>query len=345
MRTRGAILIVTSVLVLAAGVALLLRHRGGSEPLIPGEPRPQVPGRLMSVSVGDALVNGVGVGFTTYCEFDASVIVRDGVVTRVREQGDRPAVKVGDRVANPPTQGWVGLDADVREVEFDLGAYWGSDGLLYIGCAPESVIYYLDGRQARVGDQMPEPERSDTEVLRDMIGGSGKVVVGTVIGLTGTIQHDLAGDTPGEPPVTIPYLSMTIQPVRWLWPKDMPVEKSLTVLFPFGLERGEEMVPGATYLLFLSDRASYGGPGLTNTLARFRVLDDGRVAPNAFVAYSGIEAVTGVTLEEMLAAKSAPDPQAALMALGRLTIDEVAAKIEAAIAEGPLPVQTPHPGS
>lgn len=344
MRKRDAILIATLVMVLAAGVVLLLDGTGGSEPLIPGEPRPQMPGRLMSVSVGDAVVNGVGVGFTTYCEFDASVIVRDGVVTRVREQGDRPAVKVGDRVADPPTQRWVGLDADVREVDFDLGVYWGSDGLLYIGCAPESVIYYQDGRQARVGDQMPEREKSDTEVLRDMIEGSGKVVVGTVTGLTGTIHRDFAGDNSGEPPVTIPYLSMTIQPVRWLWPKDMPVEKSLTVLFPFGLERGEEMVPGATYLLFLGDSASHGGPGLTSTLNRFRVLEDGRVAPNAFVVHSGIEIVSGVTLEEMLAAKSAPDPQAALMALGRLTIDEVAANIEAAMAEGPLPVQTPHPG-
>lgn len=345
MRKRDAILIVTLVVVLASGVALVLRHRGGSEPLIPEEPRPQVRGRLMSVSVGDALVNGVGVGFTTYCEFDASVIVRDGVVTRVREQGDRPAVKVGDRVANPPTQRWVGLDADVREVDFDLGVYWGADGLLHIGCAPESVIYWGDGRVTRVGDEMPEREKSDTEMLRYIIGDSRQVVVGMVVGLRETIQHDFAGDTPGEPPVTIPYLPVTIQPVRWLWPKDMPVENSLTVLFPFGLERGEEMVPGATYLLFLDDSASYDGPGLTNTLARFRVLDDGRVAPNAFVTHSGIEAVTGVTLGEMLAAKSAPDPQAALMALGRLTIDEVAAKIEAAIAEGPLPVQTPHPGS
>mgnify|MGYP005838604667 CR=1 FL=1 len=343
MRKRDAILIVTLLVVLAAGVVLLLDGTGGSEPLIPEEPRPQMPGRLMSVSIGDAVVNGVGVGLTTYCEVDARVVIRDGAVTRVREQGDRPAVKVGDRVANPPTQDWVGLDADVREVDFDLGVYWGADGLLHIGCAPESVIYWGDGRVTRVGDEMPEREKSDIEMLRYIIGDSRQVVVGTVVGLTGTIQHDFAGDTPGEPPVTIPYLSVTIQPVRWLWPKDMPVENTLTVLFPFGLERGEELVPGGTYLLFLADSASYGGPGLTSSLARFRVLDDGRIAPNAFVVHGETEIVSGVTLEEMLAAKSAPDPQAALMALGRLTIDEVAAKIEAAMAEGPPAVQTPHP--
>jgi len=132
----GFILIASSIV---AGVALAyLAHNSESQEVIPREPEPKVAGRLIrGLSAEDS-----GGPFTADCEFDAFVRVQQAAiepgpvqvlrVTEVFEQGDRRPVKAGDEIRLP----WVmNVTAD------DVEVYWGDDGRLHAGCAPESVAY------------------------------------------------------------------------------------------------------------------------------------------------------------------------------------------------------------
>jgi len=132
------------------GLSIYLVQGGGSQQVIPDKPQPKVAGRLTSGYVGE---NESG-GFIGQCEFDALVLIKDGRVVEVLAHGDRPEVKVGDAVANPPADP-LNPGASSHATEFDIGVYWGSDSKLYAGCAPESVIYQ-GGQEIPIKD-LPSP--------------------------------------------------------------------------------------------------------------------------------------------------------------------------------------------
>lgn len=139
---------------LVAGIAVRLAAPGGSEPLIPEKPQPQVPGRLTSGLVGE----GVDDGYYGECEFDALVIIRRDPTThrfkvaQVLQQGDRPLVLPGDDVDTALLRETY-VDSDRAEV------YWGADGKLHDGCAPESMVYpSRGGRPMSAGEFAEDPD-------------------------------------------------------------------------------------------------------------------------------------------------------------------------------------------
>lgn len=127
----------TAAAAIVMGFGLYLARGGEGQQVIPDRPEPKVAGRLMSTYIGE----GDNGGIVGECEFDARVLLEAGRVVQILEHGDRPPVRVGDRVANPlvdPSE--PGGSASTARLDL-LGVYWGSDGRLYAGCAPESVIY------------------------------------------------------------------------------------------------------------------------------------------------------------------------------------------------------------
>lgn len=68
---------------------------------------------------------------------------------------------------------------------------------------------------------------------------------------------------------------------------------------------------------------------------RFELTDDDRLIPNSW--FPAAAELLGVTEEEVTRAWNAADRSAALKALARVSVDEAATKIGAAVAEAPLP--------
>jgi hypothetical protein len=94
---------------------------------------------------------------------------------------------------------------------------------------------------------------------------------------------------------------------------------------------------GATYLLFLSDLRPYLRLDVWDSpvFARFEI-ENGLIQPNPWPGH-GIVAINGVTPQEVDQARHAANPEQALKALARATVDDVKSLIAAALAEGPLP--------
>ena len=110
--------------------------------------QPQVPGRLVSEYPGE----GYRVGFTGLCEFDAVVTVEEGsVITEVHKTGSRP-VDVGSKVISHLSVGYVEARGGGPSGSYNLSVYWGDDGNLYAGCAPESMAELDDGTRIRITD-------------------------------------------------------------------------------------------------------------------------------------------------------------------------------------------------
>ncbi len=114
-------------------------------------PDPQVPGRLMSMYPGDGVV-----GFTGFCEYDAEVgIAEDNVVVKVLHEGSR-GVEVGSKVIAHIFTGYIeGRGEGLSGVQY-VSVYWGEDGKLYAGCAPESMAQLDHGTRMRIKD-LPSP--------------------------------------------------------------------------------------------------------------------------------------------------------------------------------------------
>jgi hypothetical protein len=102
---------------------------------------------------------------------------------------------------------------------------------------------------------------------------------------------------------------------------------------------------GARYLIFIHDWPAYisRSPGYGGeAIARFEVSGDDLVIPNGFETYPGTAALSGVSAEEALAARSSEDPSTGLAKLANVTLGEAVEKIKATIAEGPIPEWPPE---
>lgn len=115
---------------------------------------PQVSGRLLDMYEGEGYD---GFGFRGYCEYDAFVGVAEGnVVAEVLEEGSR-GVDVGSKVIGTIFVGAVEGRGEGPSGVQNLGVYWGADGNLYAGCAPESMAERDDGTRLRIID-LPRPD-------------------------------------------------------------------------------------------------------------------------------------------------------------------------------------------
>ncbi len=134
-------------------LALYLTQTARTDPAIPFNPDPQVAGRLMDMFFGESEKGSL----TGFCEYDAWARISGGdVVVEVQKQGQRRQVKVGDPVAGlvhePPVPDRARGEArDMYELT-GVGVYWGADGKLHGGCAPESLIILDSGEQRHAGD-------------------------------------------------------------------------------------------------------------------------------------------------------------------------------------------------
>lgn len=134
--------------------AFAVYYSVGSGESDPGR-HPQVSGRLLTVQIGD----GPGGYSTLLCEYDAQVgIVEGNVVVKVLKEGSR-GVEVGSKVIAEIFTGYVeGRGEGPSGVQY-LGVYWGEDGNLYAGCAPESMAELDDGTIVNIKD-LPKPDYS-----------------------------------------------------------------------------------------------------------------------------------------------------------------------------------------
>lgn len=71
--------------------------------------------------------DGVGWSSTIYCEFDARVTLKDQQVVEVNNLGTSTSVEPGEKIAE---------DFDIKS---PIMVHRGKDGLLHVGCAPESA--------------------------------------------------------------------------------------------------------------------------------------------------------------------------------------------------------------
>jgi hypothetical protein len=96
---------------------------------------------------------------------------------------------------------------------------------------------------------------------------------------------------------------------------------------------------GQTYLMFLNDLSFSRGLDefIGPPFGRFLVREDSMVMPNGWDGELGVGAVSGVTREEVLAARYSENPEVALAAYAKTNVEEAASRILAAIAEAPLP--------
>lgn len=122
MNHRIAVIGVGGLCALVLGLGLYLR--AGADSPDTGLPEPQVPGRLL-VPIE---AQGVDSSGTTYCEFDAHVTLKDQQVVEVDRLGANTQVEPGEKVAE---------DFDIKG---PIMVYRAEDGLLHVGCAPESVV-------------------------------------------------------------------------------------------------------------------------------------------------------------------------------------------------------------
>lgn len=102
--------------------------------------RPVVEGRVVSVIFGET---SDGKSYTSYCESDAVVNVRRGEVTALISQGAGEAIAVGTRIVEDLDTPREGVETGSPGTEYsNIKVYWGQDGELHVGCAPESVTVY-----------------------------------------------------------------------------------------------------------------------------------------------------------------------------------------------------------
>ncbi|MCH8815713.1 MAG: hypothetical protein IH957_11605 [Chloroflexi bacterium] len=143
-RLTGARLAVTGIVIAAIfGATLYLAlDSGGGQQVVPDGP--VVEGRIRSGSVG---ILGDGSHYLAVCESDAYVRVERDTIIKILEHGDRPEIKVGDKI-----------DHDIyaeRSEEFikergypattaDLYVYRDEEGIIRALCPPESTVI-IDG--------------------------------------------------------------------------------------------------------------------------------------------------------------------------------------------------------
>jgi hypothetical protein len=107
-----------------------------------------------------------------------------------------------------------------------------------------------------------------------------------------------------------------------------------------GLE--QPLAAGEIVLFFLHDSSL----GYANDSgARFQINRDGKIVPSGQEArYAGPGEVSCASPGDVWAALGSAAPKDALAALARVTVDEAAERILAAVAEAPLPPERPTPG-
>ncbi|MDZ7296204.1 MAG: hypothetical protein ONB14_12390 [candidate division KSB1 bacterium] len=131
--------IVSVVLGFAVYAARIAAHE--DPPRSNSDVAPVVDGRVVSVILGETVD---GRSYTSYCESDAIVTVRSSQVVSVVSQGAGkridPLTRIVEGLDTPPREG---VDVGSRGTEYaSVNVYWGEDGGLHVGCAPESISVY-----------------------------------------------------------------------------------------------------------------------------------------------------------------------------------------------------------
>lgn len=132
-----------SVILVAAGL-WLSRDTGGGEQVI--SDGPAVEGRLFWGSVG---MLRDGSGYHARCEADAHVRVERDTIVEILEHGDRPEIKVGEKIDRDPSYDPSLTDEDIQErgtppVSHAIWVYRDEEGVVRGGCSPESIVVIDD---------------------------------------------------------------------------------------------------------------------------------------------------------------------------------------------------------
>lgn len=141
----GSLRLALPALATLAVVALALwltLGSGGSQPVIPDGPT--VDGRLFWGSVGYLRD---GSSYQARCEADALVRVERDTITAVLEHGDRPEIKVGEKLDHDTFVDPSDYSIDAigpPPTVFDLWVYRDEDEIIRTGCSPESTVI-IDG--------------------------------------------------------------------------------------------------------------------------------------------------------------------------------------------------------
>jgi hypothetical protein len=139
MKTYSALGLAVGVLV--AGIAIYAVRVGLAEDPAAEQLRPEVDGRLVLPIFGTTIDGSNQIK----CEFDALVGIEGQTVVNVNAQGTSADVRVGDKIAElmyePPQPGAVSqLEmGPLGQRQGNVRVYWGKDGALHAGCAPESI--------------------------------------------------------------------------------------------------------------------------------------------------------------------------------------------------------------
>jgi hypothetical protein len=138
MRLRSALGV---LLVVAAGLAVYAIRSGLADDPVSQELRPEVEGRLVGPIAGETATGS----YEVKCEFDALVDIEGQEVVVVREQGSGAKVAAGDMIAESMYEpDRPGVDSHLEsgplgQRQSNVSVYWGKDGALHAGCAPESI--------------------------------------------------------------------------------------------------------------------------------------------------------------------------------------------------------------
>lgn len=177
--------------------------------------------------------------------------------------------------------------------------------------------------------------------LRTMVESYHTVIVGRVLGIS-----DVRQPTPLDGNEQVPTTVFSVKVERVLAsPRVKEGDTIMHTQWGGTLPDGRSLIaakliePGETYLMFLVDlQPATGRDEFTSSrTGRFVITEDGLIEPNGWEVFEGAEAVSGVPKDEVVAATSRSDWELALKGLARVKVDAAETKIQAAIAEGPLP--------
>ena len=126
---------------IAGGVAVYAIRGGLADDSADAPFSPEVEGRLVNSIIGETLTGG----YEIKCEFDASVDIEGQTVVAVRQQGTFAKVQPGDQIVESMYElPRPGVDSQLEmgplgQRQGGVSVYWGKDGALHYGCAPESI--------------------------------------------------------------------------------------------------------------------------------------------------------------------------------------------------------------
>lgn len=140
---RFALPILASVAIVTVGL-WISRESGDSEQVITDQPN--VEGRLFWGSVG-TLTDGSE--YIARCEADAHVRVERDTIIDIIEHGDRPEIKIGEKIDRDLSHDPTLTEEDIKErgeppVFYAVWVYRDQEGVIRTGCSPESELI-IDG--------------------------------------------------------------------------------------------------------------------------------------------------------------------------------------------------------